>query len=379
MSSDPDSFHSVAHPGEQPAIATQLVQRFLQLAGELDALQAQVGRLTAALAHERSQIDVLIGHLGKEVQESDPLQERLVALTEQMSADHEQYTFLSRKLTELATQDQMVRLATVVATQSQVMELGETIQELTRAQQRSNELAEARGQQVVDILTTVQAFLNRRSQFDEKEIVMDAERLEAVRHEARGEFAAQFLPALDGLEAVLDDGRTLLARQRQELADTSQYPGSTLAPNDRATPAGSLVHRLRSRLSGEAEGADVAPGPPVASTPESMATTTALNAWLRALALMRDRFLALMAQEGIQPIPSLKQPFDQRLHVVVQSEQRSDFPPNTIVREVRRGFLQANRVLRYAEVVVARAPSGSSGMSGSGATATTPPPTSFSS
>jgi molecular chaperone GrpE len=75
---------------------------------------------------------------------------------------------------------------------------------------------------------------------------------------------------------------------------------------------------------------------------------------------MRDRFIALMAQEGIQPIQALKQPFDPRLHVVVQSEQRSDFPPNTIVREVRRGFRQANRVLRYAEVVVARAPSGPS-------------------
>lgn len=87
---------------------------------------------------------------------------------------------------------------------------------------------------------------------------------------------------------------------------------------------------------------------------------SALHAWLRNLALVRDRFLTLMAQEGIQPIQALKQPFDPRLHVVVQSEQRDDVPPNTVVREVRRGFRQANRVLRYAEVVVARAPYGSS-------------------
>jgi molecular chaperone GrpE len=88
------------------------------------------------------------------------------------------------------------------------------------------------------------------------------------------------------------------------------------------------------------------------------AAATALNTWLRNLALVRDRFLALMAQEGIQPIQALKQPFDPRLHVIVQSEARTDLPPNTVVREIRRGFRQSNRVLRYAEVVVARAPSG---------------------
>jgi molecular chaperone GrpE (heat shock protein) len=280
-------------------------------------------------------------------------------LTEQMSADHDQFVFLSRKLTELATQDQLVRLATVVATQSQVMELTESVQELTRAQQRSIELTEARGRQVSDILTTVQAFLNRRSQLEEQEVVMDSERLEATRREARGEFVVLFLPALDGLENALDEGRNLLARHRQELAEMNQQHGS--APADRHTPSGSLVHRLRSRLAGEGETPESSHLPQPASNPEATAAAaTALGNWLRGLALVRDRFLALMAQEGIQPIQALKQPFDPRYHVVVQSEQRSDVPPNTVVREVRRGFRQANRVLRFSEVVVARAPSGAS-------------------
>jgi molecular chaperone GrpE len=89
-----------------------------------------------------------------------------------------------------------------------------------------------------------------------------------------------------------------------------------------------------------------------------LAAANALTNWLRGLALVRDRFISLMVQEGIQPIQALKQPFDPRLHVVVQTEARSDLPPNTVVREVRRGFRQAGRVLRYAEVVVARAPAG---------------------
>ena len=359
MNAEPDSFYPTPPPSEQPAVATQLVQRFLQLAGQLDALQNQVSRLTTALAQERSQIDVLISHLGKEAEQTDPLQDRLVELTEQMSADHDQFVFLSRKLTELATQDQMMRLATVMATQKQVMELSETLQELTREQQRTNELSEARGRQVVDILTTVQAFLNRRSQLEDQEIVVDNERLDAIRREARGEFAAQFLPAIDGLENALDEGRSLLARHRHELAEMNQLQGGAVSPADRQAQSGSLVHRLRSRLAGEGETPDAPHMPHAPGTPEAMAAAaTALSNWLRGLALVRDRFVTLMSQEGIQPIPALKQPFDPRLHVVVQSEPRNDVPPNTIVREVRRGFRQANRVLRYTEVVVARAPAG---------------------
>jgi molecular chaperone GrpE len=324
----------------------------------MDALQAQVGRLTSAIAHERGQLDVLLGYLGKETEPNDPLQERLVELTEQMSTDHEQFVFLSRKLTELATQDQLVRLATVVATQQQVMEVVENLQELAHTQQRANELADARNRQVSDILTTVQGFLDRRSQLEEQEIVMDVERLEEVRSEARGDFAALFLPSLDGLEGALEEGRALLARHRQELTDINQLQGGSPPSSERQASSGSLVNRWRSRLSGEGETPETSPSSPTAPTPESTAAATALNSWLRGLALVRDRFLALMAQEGIQPMQTLKQPFDPRLHIIVQTEQRSDLPPNTIVREVRRGFRQANRVLRYAEVVVARAPDG---------------------
>lgn len=356
--SDRDVYQSSLPPAEQPPIATQLVQRFLQLAGQLDALQTQMGHLTTALAHERDQIDLLLTHLGQDAATTDPLQERLVELTEQMSSDHEQLNFLSRKLTELATQEQMVRLATVVATQNQVTELAERVQELSRAQHREHDLTDVRGRQLAELLTTVQAFLNRRSERETHEIVMDQTRLDETRREARGEFAAQFLPAIDGLETALEEGRMLLARHRQELGELNQPQSG--AGGERHAPSSSLVNRLRSRLAGEGESADPAHWPhPTQSPDTTVAAATALNGWLRGLALVRDRFLALMAQEGIQPIPALKQPFDPRLHVVVHVEPRTDILPNTIVREVRRGFRQANRVLRYAEVVVARPPAGS--------------------
>jgi hypothetical protein len=161
------------------------------------------------------------------------------------------------------------------------------------------------------------------------------------------------LPALDGIEAILEEGRALLIRHRQELSEMGH------APSDRGGASGGIVQRIRTRLTGEGETPDVtAPGGPSAGAPAEAQTgaARAINAWLRGLALVRDRFLALMAQEGIVAIPVARQRFDPRLHLAVQSEPRGDVPPDTIVREVRRGFRQGNRVLRYAEVVVARPP-----------------------
>ena len=80
----------------------------------------------------------------------------------------------------------------------------------------------------------------------------------------------------------------------------------------------------------------------------------ATTAWLQGLALVRDRFVSLLAGEGIQAIDALHQAFDPRLHVAVETETRSDVPPDTVVRVLRKGYRQSDRVLRYAEVVVAR-------------------------
>jgi hypothetical protein len=52
MSTEPEpSYAPPVPPNEEPPIATQLIQRFLQLAGQLDALQAQIGRLNTGRLH----------------------------------------------------------------------------------------------------------------------------------------------------------------------------------------------------------------------------------------------------------------------------------------------------------------------------------------
>lgn len=329
-----------------PFELAQIHRRLLHLSNQVEALQDLVQQTAISLNQETAQLALLVQHLTKTARREEPLADRLVEFTEQMSADHEQLIFLSRKLTELATQEQLVRLATLVATQTQVMELAERVRELSRVQQRAIDRDENRERQVGGVLDTLNAVLVGRHALQEEARTPSPETLDEVRSQARGDFAADFLPALDGLEAVLDEGRMLLARQRQEIAEWSQGH-----PDPRAAPSG-LVNRLRSRLAGESEeGMALTPG-----SPESVAAAKLLSSWLKGLALVRDRFIALMAQEGIQPIAALRQRFDPGLHVAVQSEPRGDLPPDTVVREVRKGFRQGRRVLRYAEVVVARPP-----------------------
>jgi len=97
------------------------------------------------------------------------------------------------------------------------------------------------------------------------------------------------------------------------------------------------------------------PSPP-AELDLAVELVDATSSWLSGLGLVRDRFTALLAIEGIQTLPALGQPFDPRLHLAIEAEERSDAPANTVVRVLRQGYRQRQRVLRYAEVVVSRQP-----------------------
>jgi molecular chaperone GrpE len=64
-------------------------------------------------------------------------------------------------------------------------------------------------------------------------------------------------------------------------------------------------------------------------------------------------FLAALAEAGAEPIPAVGRPFDPRLHEAVSYEPARDYEPNTVTREVRRGWRLGDELIRPAEVVVA--------------------------
>jgi molecular chaperone GrpE len=61
-----------------------------------------------------------------------------------------------------------------------------------------------------------------------------------------------------------------------------------------------------------------------------------------------------LRQHGLEPLPAAGEPFDPETMEVVEAVTDSGHTPNTVVEEVRRGYLWNGRVFRYAQVRVAR-------------------------
>jgi molecular chaperone GrpE len=279
------------------------------------------------------------------------------------TASQEQVEQLTQALAQTAHQAQLEQLSQLVADREQLANLEETLKKLTRTQFKANTLGETKEQQIASALATLQEILSRREQRQEIQMLRNTEHLATVRGEARSQMAAELLPALDGLELALDSGATLLARQQEQLAVLTAEREASMAAAQSPTqvqPPGSSGG-FWARLWGKSANSSSTPEPPVlpalpgeTTQAASLAISEATSAWLQGLALVRDRFVSLLAGEGIQAIDALHQPFDPRLHVAVEAEMRTDAPPDTVVRVLRKGYRQRERVLRYAEVVVAR-------------------------
>ncbi len=61
----------------------------------------------------------------------------------------------------------------------------------------------------------------------------------------------------------------------------------------------------------------------------------------------------LLAREGVQPIEALYQPFDPNIHNAVLREETTEYPENTVVEELQKGYTLKDRVLRPTMVKVA--------------------------
>ena len=64
--------------------------------------------------------------------------------------------------------------------------------------------------------------------------------------------------------------------------------------------------------------------------------------------------LKIFDKFGVQPIEALQQPFDPNLHEAVMQEPSDAVPANTVVKELQKGYLLRDRLLRPSMVVVSK-------------------------
>lgn len=204
----------------------------------------------------------------------------------------------------------------------QLAEASEQIKKLNRSYFKANTLAEAQAQRADASLET----LGRSLALHEEQAAQWQQAARSQAEESRLRVVEAILPVLDGLEQALASGRGYLERQAEAQAG--------LAPP-------SLGDRIAYALGRKLPPAVLDSGP--------------LAAWLDGLALLRERMLAVLANEGVRPLLALGQPFDPYRHVAVALADPACYPnaePGSVVEEQRRGYAAGQRILRFAEVVV---------------------------
>ena len=77
--------------------------------------------------------------------------------------------------------------------------------------------------------------------------------------------------------------------------------------------------------------------------------------FVQGVAMVMTQFLELLKRNGITRIDAEGKPFDPNLHQAVVQKPTSEVPPNTVVQVIEAGFLNQDRVLRPAKVIVSSA------------------------
>lgn len=82
--------------------------------------------------------------------------------------------------------------------------------------------------------------------------------------------------------------------------------------------------------------------------------TPQMKIWLGNFRTVKRLLEVLVNEEGVRPVENLAAGFDPAWHRVAETVADPALPDGTIVREVRRGFVRNQKILRKAEVVVVR-------------------------
>lgn len=77
------------------------------------------------------------------------------------------------------------------------------------------------------------------------------------------------------------------------------------------------------------------------------------------LRLIEKEFYSILDSLGIEPIDAVGKPFDPHYHEAAFQETVQGVEPNTVVRELKKGFVMGDDVIRPSQVAVAAPPTNS--------------------
>jgi molecular chaperone GrpE len=132
------------------------------------------------------------------------------------------------------------------------------------------------------------------------------------------------------LLAEMDNTRKRMQKERQEMTRfaVENFICDLLTPIDQLEQALSCA----SQLSGEAKH------------------------WAMGFTMILNQFKEVVASHGVTPFASEGMLFDPMLHYAIETEETTEAPEGTILKEFVQGYRSAERTVRPARVKVAKAP-----------------------
>ena len=78
--------------------------------------------------------------------------------------------------------------------------------------------------------------------------------------------------------------------------------------------------------------------------------------WLEGVTAIQKNFVSALAAEGFERFNSVGETFDPRRHEALLSTATSEYEPNTVVTELRAGYMRNDEVVRPAQVQISMEP-----------------------
>jgi molecular chaperone GrpE len=76
---------------------------------------------------------------------------------------------------------------------------------------------------------------------------------------------------------------------------------------------------------------------------------------VQGVSLVLEEVIKILDRHHVKPIKAFGEPFDPTLHQAMMQEASQEYPPNTVVREMQKGYLIHDRLLRPSLVAVSTA------------------------
>ena len=86
---------------------------------------------------------------------------------------------------------------------------------------------------------------------------------------------------------------------------------------------------------------------------ENKAVPGGVQQYHEGVELLYKQVLDALGRTGAVPMMAVGKPFDPHLHEALSREETSEFEEGTVIKELRRGYLFKDRLLRPAQVIVA--------------------------